>query len=211
MAHCWGLRKHRGTLTSMGQLEWQAETVKRVADEMNKLRGNRSAQWLSDRTADLGFRVARSTISDLETGRRTRLDIAELLIIAAALNVPPVMLLYPRIPDGEIQVTPGISTRSIDAARWHSGETVLDGTDEAGRLTLRTSGGLDLMRLARERSNAGGLLLKALQAIEAEGGDLAPSSRQLLDAASEKLSELDRRIQELGGYIANGESDGNGE
>ncbi|YCN53432.1 helix-turn-helix domain-containing protein [Rhodococcus erythropolis] len=139
----------------MGQLEWQAETVRRVAETVNKLRGNRSAQWLSDQTAELGFRVARSTISDLETGRRTRLDIAELLVIAAALNVPPVMLLYPKIPDGEVQVTPGISMKSIDAARWFGGETILDGIGDAGQPQLRTSGGLDLMRLARERSNAG--------------------------------------------------------
>ncbi len=94
-------------LRRVTQHDWQESTTRRIAEEVRRLRGNRSAQWLSDRTAELGRRVTRATISDMETGRRNRVEVAELLVIAAALDVPPLLLLYPDMPHGRVEYLPG--------------------------------------------------------------------------------------------------------
>jgi hypothetical protein len=86
------------------------------------LRGKNSAQWLSDRTTELGYTVTRSVISDLELGRRRYVSTAEITVLARALHVPPGYLLYPDLPDGSVEVLPNTRVRSIDALMWFSGE-----------------------------------------------------------------------------------------
>ncbi|WP_137873446.1 helix-turn-helix transcriptional regulator [Rhodococcus sp. Q] len=102
---------------------WQDGIVRRVADEVRRLRGENSVQWLSDRTAELGYRISRSTISDMEVGRRTRLEVAELIVLAKALGVPPILLLYPGIPGNPVEVLPGVAMDSLAAAQWFGGES----------------------------------------------------------------------------------------
>lgn len=114
-------------LRCMTQSDWAERLTARVAREIERRRtsspaGKRSAQWLSDRTHELGYRVGRSRISDLETGRRRRMDIAELLIIAEALEVTPVELLFPGLPDGEVEYLPGKTTSAWDALKRATGE-----------------------------------------------------------------------------------------
>ncbi|MGW4633668.1 hypothetical protein [Nocardia sp. NPDC004415] len=71
---------------------------------------------MSDRTAELGWRVGRSTIADLEAGRRAKLEVPELIVLAEALGVPPAVLLYPDTLDGaaEVEYLPG----ERHPARW---------------------------------------------------------------------------------------------
>ncbi|MDO2377450.1 helix-turn-helix transcriptional regulator [Rhodococcus electrodiphilus] len=106
----------------MTQPDWHVETTRRIATEIRRLRGDRSAQWLSDRTAELGFRVSRSTISDMEVGRRSRLELVEFIALARALGVPPVTLLYPGIPDEPVEYVPGITVDSWTAIKWFAGQ-----------------------------------------------------------------------------------------
>jgi hypothetical protein len=66
---------------------------------MKVARGDRTAKWLSDRTDELGYRVSPTVIAKLDSGHRGDvLSVAELLIIAAALDVPPVAVLFPDLP-----------------------------------------------------------------------------------------------------------------
>ncbi|MGW1740433.1 hypothetical protein ACWCPQ_16670 [Nocardia sp. NPDC001965] len=99
----------------MTQHDWQESTTRRIAEEIRRLRGTRSAQWLSDRTAELGRRVTRATITDIEIGRRSRVEVAELLVIAAALDVPPLLLLYPDMPHGRVEYLPGETITGTEA------------------------------------------------------------------------------------------------
>lgn len=103
---------------------------------MKQARGSKSAAWLSARTGELGYRVSPAVIAKLDSGHRgSVLGVAELIIIAAALDIPPVALLYPELPDGIVEVVPGESISSIDAVRQFTGEAGSGGTDGARLLS----------------------------------------------------------------------------
>lgn len=105
---------------------WAEEHAERVARAVKALRGKRSGQWLSDRTAEAGHRVSRTTLSELENGKRKHVTTAELFVLAWALEVPPALLLFPDMPDGEVEVVPGRSERSAEAAAWLVGRVVFE-------------------------------------------------------------------------------------
>jgi hypothetical protein len=114
------IRRIKGNLDGVAK-EWAADQAKRVGLELKRLRGRRSGQWLSDRTAELGYRVPRTTISELENSKRKYVSTAELVILARALDTAPVALLYPAPYQGEIDVLPGESSTTWSAAEWFSG------------------------------------------------------------------------------------------
>lgn len=109
--------------------DWEEEQAFRVGNEVKRLRGKRSAQWLSDRTRELGCSVTRTVISDIEVGRRRYITVSELIILARALDTAPIALLYPfpYFRDGKIKVLPtpkGEQDRVLDkivAVQWFTG------------------------------------------------------------------------------------------
>jgi transcriptional regulator with XRE-family HTH domain len=101
--------------------QWESELHARIAEAIKTHRSGRSAQELADRTAELGYPISRAQIANYESGRKKNLDVAELLIIAAALDVSPVVLLYPELPDGDVEVIPGRPTNSWAAYLWAAG------------------------------------------------------------------------------------------
>jgi transcriptional regulator with XRE-family HTH domain len=109
--------------------QWSEEIVERVGREVRRLRGKdyakMSAAALADRTATLGHAVSRSVIADLEIGRKKSLDVAELLVLAQALQVAPVQLVYPDLPKGDVEVLPGRFVESHEALQWFSGVSAL--------------------------------------------------------------------------------------
>lgn len=99
----------------------------RVAQAVRELRGKRSAQWLADRTAELGCPVSRSVISDLENGRRRYVTTAEVTILARALNTAPIALMYPAPYDDTIEMVPGVNETKTVAVQCFAGS--LSGRD----------------------------------------------------------------------------------
>lgn len=93
----------------------------RIATAIKRARGKRSAQWLADRTADLGYPITRAQIANYESGRKQRLDVAELIVIAAALNTSPVVLVYPGPYQNKVKILPGRESEEFNAAQWFSG------------------------------------------------------------------------------------------
>lgn len=89
---------------------------------MKQLRGKVSIRELSERTKDLGYPISESVLTNFEHGRRgARLDVAELLIIAEAIQVPPAELLFSRNPDAEVEYLPGVFITAYEAGQVFRG------------------------------------------------------------------------------------------
>ncbi|MFD8544996.1 helix-turn-helix domain-containing protein [Streptomyces sp. NPDC059649] len=108
----------------MKQADWPERLTATIAAEILRYRRNQkmSAQQLSDRCAELGMEIPRAVISNLENGRRTSISVAELLVLAAALDVPPAALAFPVGYAEETEALPGAHVPPFEAVRWFGGE-----------------------------------------------------------------------------------------
>ncbi|MEB3062469.1 helix-turn-helix domain-containing protein [[Mycobacterium] zoologicum] len=103
---------------------WQMELAGRVGVAVQAARkaAGMTAVQLSQRTRDLGFPVSRAAISKIEANVRAgKLDVSELLVLAAALDVPPLALLFPDLPAGRVEMLPDQDVSSLEAFLWASG------------------------------------------------------------------------------------------
>lgn len=104
---------------------WDEALLSRTAAEIRRLRKEQglSAQKVADRTSELGQTVSRTTVADIENGRRKYISVVELLLLAAALNTTPVALLYPGpYAEGvEVEVLPNAPVIASEAAQWFGG------------------------------------------------------------------------------------------
>lgn len=149
---------------------WTAAIGKtvRLVRERQKL----SAQQLSVRCAVAGYPIPRNTIANLENGRKETLPLHELVILARALGVPPVELLYPIGQTEQLEVVPGLTGRPMTAVDWFCGvvprpdgsvKVTADGAPEMDAITWDTAVGLyreiedTLEGLAFERTRLYGL------------------------------------------------------
>lgn len=116
-----------------------------------------TASELSRRTAGLGFPITRSTIAKIESNLRSgKIDLAEILVLAAALDVPPVLLMFPQFgTDGGAMVIPGYTARENDAVRWLSGQ-----------LAFPQQYDLDRLQGEPRAANAGVALLNTQESLE---------------------------------------------
>lgn len=179
--------------------DWQQDQVNRIGEAIKALRGERSTQWISDATDELGQRISRSTITDIEIGRRKYIAVHELSLISAALGVTPVTLLtYGTLPDGEIEPLPGRTIDGLSAADWWGGTPISRFSPAAAGLPSDHGPSTELLGVSRERNR-----LRAMLAPTYIGGmgDLDPS---LASTLREKLSGVIRRIKELGGVLRDG-------
>ena len=126
-------QQRRLNWTDNPPVDWGEREAHRISIEVKRLRGKKSAQWLADRTKDLGYEVSRSVISDLENGRRRYVTTAELIVLAVALDTSPVMLVYPG-PYGDelVEAIPGIKASKFIAAEWFSGITWFGVAEKSG-------------------------------------------------------------------------------
>jgi transcriptional regulator with XRE-family HTH domain len=117
----------------VAQSGWQARLTQVSADQVRRYRKQRnmSAQMLSDRCAELGFAIPRPVLSNLENGRREAVSLAELLILAAALEVPPLLLIAPVGLREDLEILPTANIPTWDAAKWVTGEHLSSKPDEA--------------------------------------------------------------------------------
>lgn len=104
---------------------WAEERAKRIGAEIKRLRGKNTGQWLADETERHGHTVSRTTISEIENGKRRDITLSEITVIARALAVSPVQLIYPDLAHGPVEVLPNAIVNSAQAVRWFSGEAVL--------------------------------------------------------------------------------------
>jgi transcriptional regulator with XRE-family HTH domain len=184
---------------------WAARITRSIAEEMRQRRKARgmSAEDLAAACTDLGMPIPRSTLADLENGRRASISVAEWLAIAAALDVPPVMLLCPVGTAQTAEVLPGAETPAFRAAQWVAGEAPLRHPGRADVLTdwLPTAGpGAPLLayRLndaaARDQLDAAG---RARQYQDLAAGAATEGERAAYEAAAgAQLAAADRALDE---------------
>lgn len=91
-------------------------------------------QQLADRTDVLGMPIPQSVLANLESGRRETVSIAEVLVLAAALNVSPIELICPVGFDKQTEVLPGQVVDPLVAMRWITGEWTDVTADAAWRM-----------------------------------------------------------------------------
>ncbi|MFB6567362.1 helix-turn-helix domain-containing protein [Streptomyces noursei] len=123
------------------EADWNQRIARRVGQEVARARqyttdenGRRmSAQALADRCAELGHPLDRSVIAKLERGIRQSVSVADLLVLAKALDLPPLALVFPVGYEEEVEVLPGRSEHPVTGLRWASGEGVLPEEGPAGK------------------------------------------------------------------------------
>ncbi|MFF9324007.1 hypothetical protein ACF1AY_04740 [Streptomyces sp. NPDC014776] len=76
--------------------------------------------------------IKRSVLANLESGRRTTVSVSEVLVLAAALEIPPVLLLFPVGYSETHEALPGKSMQPMDAVDWFGGRLE---TPWSGRVT----------------------------------------------------------------------------
>lgn len=109
-----------------------------VAANVRAVRSRRgwSAQTLADRCAEIGVpSLDRSTVANIENGRRQRVGVDELFALAFALDVSPLSLLFPRRDDNLVEVVPGYVVAAPEARRWVRGQEQLPGRDKRTYIT----------------------------------------------------------------------------
>lgn len=114
---------------------WATQYTAHLAKRILQLRKERrmSAQQLSDATAELGYRVHRSVISNFENGRREGMDVRELLVLAQALDVTPFEILA--APSGSTEILPGQRHSRAEILAWALGPMPQSSKlDDAGSL-----------------------------------------------------------------------------
>jgi len=121
--------------------DWGGALHARIARAIRTARqGRLSAQQLADETERLGYGISRSQIANYESGRKKSLDVAELLVIAAALGVRPLRLLFPDEPDDDVEMLPGQRTSTFHAtARFTGGPGHMWPGREVAELTEKLS------------------------------------------------------------------------
>lgn len=122
--------------------DWSPAFTARVAEQMRTARraAGLTAAGASDACARLGLPVPKTTITNLETGRRTSIDLAEFLVLAEVYGVPPITLLFPLGAEATVAVLPGREVPTWDAVAWFTGEAEQDSppTEGSAREVLDT-------------------------------------------------------------------------
>lgn len=170
--------------------DWSTSVARLAAREVRRYRERQrpkmSVQKLADKTDELGMPIPRSVLANLESGRRDTISVAEVLVLAAALDVAPIDLICPVGFDKQTEMLPGAAMDPLSAMRWFTGELKLDISGD-GAWTMRTPG-------SGERSSAN--LLKyhdqLLSKLDSEEAKAREALRAVADAVGEEADESAR-------------------
>lgn len=105
--------------------DWSTQLTARVAEQLRRARkaAGLTVAETADACAARGLAVPKTTITNLETGRRGSVDLAEFLVLADVLGVPPITLLFPLDATPTVDVLPGQPASTWDGLAWFTGET----------------------------------------------------------------------------------------
>ncbi|MFJ2626894.1 helix-turn-helix domain-containing protein [Streptomyces sp. NPDC087532] len=159
----------------MTNIDWSPSFTARVAEQMRRARkaAGLTVAEAAEACASLGLTVPKTTITNLETGRRSSIDLAEFLVLAEVYKVPPITLLFPLDTDASVAVLPGREVPTWEAVSWFTGETPLDkpAPEGSARDVLDTyrahsdavTTALTSTRLAKERRRKASITLDSVR------------------------------------------------
>lgn len=178
---------------------WAVRLATGVGERVRHYRGQAglSAQKLSERCDELGHKIERAVIANIERGARQSITLAELLVLARALRVPPVALIVPLGAGEPFEVLPAELTDTWTAAKWVGGRGALDASQGEQKTAMRT---LNLLAMQDEdvlalRAEAAGVRRLSRQA----DSETNPDLRQVRLAGAETHM---RRMEQIGARIA---------
>jgi transcriptional regulator with XRE-family HTH domain len=166
---------------------------------------NLTASELSRRTVDLGYPISRGAIAKIESNLRSgKVDVAEVLVLSAALDIPPVLLLFPQFStDRSGVVLPGVVAKEDEAVHWVSGQVPLpqegdmpgahvgqeasDPPNEGVKLVVAKQ---TLQQALETRIS----LVHHLQTLEADAAEVIDAQR-MLDMNNELIQNLRQQIR----------------
>jgi transcriptional regulator with XRE-family HTH domain len=95
---------------SMTEATWQERMAARIGARVRQVRidaGLGVQEVANHCTEALGFKMLRTTLANLEAGTRKSVSISELVVLAEALNISPLDLLYPITETEPVEYLPG--------------------------------------------------------------------------------------------------------
>ena len=151
-----------------------------------------TVQALADRCTELGLPIGRVALTKLENGAREKVSVAEIFVLAAALEVPPVLLIFPRAGRTLSRSSrPEVCRRGMQQ-EWLSGDARLQGGP--GAVPATTTSAVPLHREHDRLTYAlAGTTKESL--LQADSGD---PSRRLLHLGTRALRSVREFIRELG-------------
>ncbi|MEV6046470.1 helix-turn-helix domain-containing protein [Streptomyces xanthochromogenes] len=114
--------------------EWEDHVMATVAGEVRRRRKELrwSAQDLADRCEEIGYPIPRNVIANMESGRRATLPLVEIMVLAKALRMTPVSLIYPVGYVSEVRSLPYEDPQPAwDALQWFTGQSPDFGTADS--------------------------------------------------------------------------------
>jgi len=106
-------------------LDWAERLTRSVVQEIRRRRDAKgwTVARLAERCSELGYPIKRTTFSNLEGGLRKSIGLAELVVIAAALELPPTLLAVPLGQAETVEVLPGQEVSQWTAFKWFCGQS----------------------------------------------------------------------------------------
>lgn len=195
--------------------EWQSELSETFGAAVARLRKSLglSAVELASRTKELGFPITRSAIARIEGNhRKGKIDLSEVLALAAALEVSPIHLVFGTNPLVDIRPIPKEEMTVRDAAAWFANSPTYDQWKGIHRPRVIQSNRLDQAQesyidaivrfeeLYMPRKDVGGYYLAAEWLI-GEGGKLSWSTSADLRREYERFREMHKDVHTFGGDL----------
>jgi transcriptional regulator with XRE-family HTH domain len=153
-------------------------------------------------TAELGYPISRGAIAKIESNSRSgKIDLAEVLVLSAALDIPPLLLLFPGFAtDGGAEVVPGVLTKEDEALRWMSGQVPFPQSFDMSNMPMEDrpkppNAGVDLITatsLLEEALETRISLVHHLYAVQDDPTETANAER-MLQKNSEQLEAIRKR------------------
>ncbi|MGV9987782.1 helix-turn-helix domain-containing protein [Streptomyces olivaceus] len=115
--------------TEADDLEWEDHVMATVAGEVRRRRKELgwSAQDLADRCEEIGYPIPRNVIANMESGRRASLPLVEVMVLAKALRMSPISLIYPVGYVDQVRQLPYQDPQpAFDALQWFTGDSAAD-------------------------------------------------------------------------------------